>query len=122
MKKAFLLILLATTFSVASAQLKVTSDGKVKIASNSNTSFSNLLVGNNYFYSSISNVGISGSPTVMTGMNNIGVVGIIGTDPSSSGGWAGFYGKLILGYIKYSFGNGPLEDKAYGHDHGRYSW
>ena len=44
------------------------------------------------------------------------------TDPSSSGGWAGFYGKLILGYIKYSFGNGPLEDKAYGHDHGRYSW
>lgn len=84
MKKAFLLILLATTFSVASAQLKVTSDGKVKIASNSNTSFSNLLVGNNYFYSTISNVGISGSPTVMTGMNNIGVVGIIGTDSSVS--------------------------------------
>ena len=40
----------------------------------------------------------------------------------SNGGWAGFYGKLILGYIKYSFGKGPLEDKAYGHDHGRYSW
>ena len=79
MKKAFLLILLATTSLVASAQLEVTSDGKVKIASNLNTSFSNLLVGNNYFYSSTSNVGISGSTTAMAGKNNIGVVGIIST-------------------------------------------
>lgn len=84
MKKAFILILLAATFSVASAQLKVTSDGKVKIASNLNTSFSNLLVGNNYFYSSTSNVGISGSTTAMAGKNNIGVVGIISTDSNVS--------------------------------------
>lgn len=40
----------------------------------------------------------------------------------SNGGWAGFYGKLILGYIKDGFGNGSLEDKAYAHDHGLYSW
>ena len=70
MKKAFLLILLAATFSVASAQLQVTSDGKVKIATNQNTSFSNLLVGSNYFASSISNVGISGSTTVDHGVGS----------------------------------------------------
>jgi hypothetical protein len=40
----------------------------------------------------------------------------------SNGGWAGFYGKLILGYIKDGFGDGSLEDKAYAHDHGLYSW
>lgn len=40
MKKALLLILLATTSVIASAQLQVTSDGKVKIASNQNTSYS----------------------------------------------------------------------------------
>ena len=84
MKKAFILILLAATFSVASAQLKVTSDGKVKIASELNTSFSNLLVGNNSFYSSISNVGISGSTTAMAGKNNIGVVGAISADSNVS--------------------------------------
>ena len=84
MKKAFLLILLAATFSVASAQLQVTSDGKVKIATNQNTSFSNLLVGSNCFASSISNVGISGSTTVMEGKNNIGLVGFIGANSSFS--------------------------------------
>ena len=49
MKKTFLLILLATTSLVASAQLEVTSDGKVKIASNLDSTNYNLLVGNNSY-------------------------------------------------------------------------
>ncbi len=49
MKKILLLILLATTSLFASAQLKVTSDGKVKIASTQSTSYTNLLVGNNQY-------------------------------------------------------------------------
>ena len=82
MKKAFLLILLATTFSIASAQLKVTSDGKVIIASNSNTTSCNLKVGNGSYGGSDSNVGIFGSKTVMEGKSNIGVLGTI--NPNSS--------------------------------------
>ena len=41
MKKTLLIILLVTSSLAASAQLKVTSDGKVKIASNSNATNAN---------------------------------------------------------------------------------
>ena len=77
MKKTLLLITLAAISLVASAQLKVTSDGKVKIASNLNNTNFNLLVGNTSFGSSRSNVGISGSTTGMTDKRNIGVIGTI---------------------------------------------
>lgn len=46
MKKTLFLILLFATSLAASAQLKVTSDGKVKIASDLNNTNFNLLVGN----------------------------------------------------------------------------
>lgn len=75
MKKAFLSILLATISLVASAQLKVTSDGNVKIASTQTSSYSTLLVGNNLFTGSMSNIGISASRPVVNGKNNIGVLG-----------------------------------------------
>jgi len=82
MKKTLFLILLFATSLAASAQLKVTSDGKVKIASDLNNTNFNLLVGNSSFGSSKSNVGISGSTTEMTGKRNIGVIGTINA-PSS---------------------------------------
>lgn len=75
MKKALLLILLAATSIGTSAQLKVTSDGKVQIATNQDTSYSTLLVGDNQFWGSASNIGISGSTSVMEGKSNIGVLG-----------------------------------------------
>lgn len=77
MKRTLFLITLAAISLVASAQLKVTSDGKVKIASNLNNTNFNLLVGNTSFGSSRSNVGISGSTTGMTDKRNIGVIGTI---------------------------------------------
>ena len=80
MKKTLLLILLAATSLGTSAQLKVTSDGKVKIATNQDTSYSNLQVGFHPFGYTISNVGISGSTPVMEGKSNIGVLGKIGAN------------------------------------------
>ncbi len=82
MKRTLLLITLAATSLVASAQLKVTSDGKVKIASDLETSYANLLVGNHSFGADCSNIGISGSTTIMAGKNNIGVLGTICANPS----------------------------------------
>lgn len=82
MKKALLLILLATTSLLASAQLKVNSDGKVNIASTQTTSNSSLLVGNNLFCGSIANIGISGSKPVVDGKSNIGVIGSISSSSS----------------------------------------
>lgn len=81
MKKALFLLLLATSLGT-SAQLKVTSDGKVKIMSNQDTTYSTLLVGNNQFLGSASNIGISGSTPVMAGKSNIGIVGTISADPN----------------------------------------
>ena len=75
MKKTVLLILLATTCVVASAQLKVTSDGKVKIASSQTTSYANLLVGDNQFSGYSTNIGVTSSKDVSDGKNNIGVMG-----------------------------------------------
>lgn len=86
MKKAFLLILFAVGSLTISAQLKVTSDGKVKIASSLNTSYANLLVGNYSYASDYSNVGISGSTTIMSGKCNTGVLGTICADPSITNG------------------------------------
>lgn len=82
MKKTILLILFATISLMASAQLHVASDGKVKIASNQNTSYSNLLVGNYTYAPDYSNVGISGSTTIVGGKKNVGVLGTICADPS----------------------------------------
>ena len=77
MKKALFLILLFTSSLAASAQLKVTSDGKVKIASNLTNSYSTLTVGNNQFIWSSGNAGITGSTTATESKNNIGIVGTI---------------------------------------------
>ena len=77
MKKALFLILLFTSSLAASAQLKVTSDGKVKIASNLTNSHSTLTVGNNQFIWSSGNAGITGSTTATESKNNIGIVGTI---------------------------------------------
>lgn len=82
MKKALFLILLVTTSLVSSAQLKVDADGKVIISSNQSTSYSKLLVGNNQFGGMVTNVGISGSSTVIEGKKNIGVIGTISADPN----------------------------------------
>lgn len=77
MKKALFLILLFTSSLAASAQLKVTSDGKVKIASNLTNSYSTLTVGNNQFIWSSGNAGITGSTTATESKKNIGIVGTI---------------------------------------------
>ena len=82
MRKAFLLILLASTTLGVSAQLKVTSDGKVIIGSNLNTSYSNLQVGGSSFISGTSNVGICGSTTAQGNKNNIGIIGTISGNSS----------------------------------------
>ena len=84
MKKSLLLILLATTSLVASAQLKVNSNGKVSIASNQTTLYSTLLVGNSQYGGSSSNVGISSSTTATGNKNNIGIVGSISANSSLS--------------------------------------
>lgn len=86
MKKTILLILFATISLMASAQLHVASNGKVKIASNQNTSYSNLLVGNYTYAPDYSNVGISGSTTIVGGKKNVGVLGTICADPSITNG------------------------------------
>ena len=85
MKKNILigLCLLGTALN-ASAQLEVSSDGKVKIASNVNTSYSTLLVGNNTFNVTAANIGILGSTDAMNSKKNIGVFGTIGSDSSLS--------------------------------------
>jgi len=82
MKKTLFLIIFVVASLVASAQLKVTSEGKVKIASDLETSYANLLVGNHSFGAGYSNVGISGSTTIMAGKNNIGVLGTIYANPN----------------------------------------
>jgi hypothetical protein len=79
--KKYLISLLFVGVSISVfAQLEVNSDGKVKIASNLNTSNYNLLVGNNSFGSDLSNVGISGSTAVMNYKRNIGVIGTISAE------------------------------------------
>ena len=81
MKKNILigLCLLGTALN-ASAQLEVSSDGKVKIASNVNTSYSTLLVGNNTFNVTAANIGILGSTDAMNSKKNIGLFGTISAD------------------------------------------
>jgi len=84
MKKTFLILgLMATNFITANAQLKVTSDGKVKVASDQTSSYSTLLVGNNQFVGSMANIGISGSTTVIGGKSNIGIMGTISINYSA---------------------------------------
>lgn len=103
MKKAFIIILLSATSLVASAQLQVTSDGKVKIASNSNAINANLQVGNNSFGGNASNIGISGHTSPLNGKNNIGVVGRISTNSNFSND--SNYGVLgIVQSMNYSHG------------------
>ena len=85
MKNSLLLILFAATSIGTSAQLKVTSDGKVIIATNQNISYSNLQVGNQTFFAGDSNVGISGSTSATEGKSNIGVLGNIGANSIYTG-------------------------------------
>ena len=85
MKKNILIgLCLLGTVLTASAQLEVSSDGKVKIASNVNTSYSTLLVGNNTFNVTAANIGILGSTDAMNSKKNIGVFGTIDADSSLS--------------------------------------
>ena len=85
MKKT-LLILASLAFSFTSyAQLEVTSDEKVIIASNQSTSYARLLVGDNQYGGSNSNVGITGSTTAVGSKSNIGVLGSINGNSSLSG-------------------------------------
>lgn len=103
MKKAFIIILLSATSLVASAQLQVTSDGKVKIASNSNATNANLQVGNNSFGGNASNIGISGHTSPLNGKNNIGVAGRISANSNFSND--SNYGVLgIVQSMNYSHG------------------
>ena len=91
--KRLFLLLVAVVFTFAlHAQLKVTSDGKVKIASTSNTSYSSLLVGNTQYGGHLCNVGITASRPAVDGKNNIGVLGTTSASYNSSGGT--YYGVL----------------------------
>lgn len=85
------------------AQLEVTSDGKVIIASNQSTSYARLLVGDNQYGGSNSNVGITGSTTAMGNKSNIGVLGSISSYSNLSGDRN--YGVLgIVDTMNYSHG------------------
>ena len=99
MKKTLLLITLAAISLVASAQLKVTSDGKVKISSTQTTSYANLLVGNSTWGTGSSTVGISGSPATIGTSNNIGIVGTINANYLPS---IGFYYEEINDLHEYN--------------------
>ena len=102
--------------------MKVNSDGKVKIASNANTSYSTLLVGNKQFGTSSTNVGISGSKTVVAGKNNIGVMGAVSGIPSITNGTNyGFFGVVCP--VNYSHGRnyglcGMIEHSGTGDHYG----
>ena len=104
MKKTILILgLIATSAITANAQLKVGSDGKVKIASSSNTSYSSLLVGNYPYVNNMSNVGIAGTTIAMENKNNIGVLGSISTNSTISGDRN--YGVLgIVDHMNYTHG------------------
>ena len=75
-KRLYSLVILLAFAIIMHAQLKVTSDGKVKIASTSNTSYSSLLVGNTQYGGHLCNVGITASRPAVEGKNNIGVLGL----------------------------------------------
>lgn len=96
-KTLFIALCLLGTAITSNAQLKVNSDGKVTIATNLNTSYTNLLVGNSTFGLGTSNVGIVGSKTAMEGKNNIGVLGT--TIANSSFSNDKNYG--VLGVVNY---------------------
>lgn len=84
MKKTLLLLISLVCSFTSHAQLEVTSEGKVKIASNVNTSYSNLLVGNSTFNVTAANIGILGSTDAMSSKKNIGVFGTIDAGASLS--------------------------------------
>lgn len=76
--KRLFLLLVAVAFTFAlHAQLKVTSDGNVVIGATPTNLYSTLQVGNSQYTISPTNIGISGSKTVVDGKNNIGVMGLI---------------------------------------------
>lgn len=103
MKKAFLMFLSLTFAYTLHAQLQVTSDGKVKIASTSNTVYPSLQVGNNQFGANTTNIGIIGSRTVVDSKSNIGVLGA--TSASSSFSSDKNYGVLgVVDPMNYSHG------------------
>lgn len=91
-KRLYSLVILLAFAIIMHAQLKVTSDGKVKIASTSNTSYSSLLVGNAQYGGHLCNVGITASRPAVEGKNNIGVLGTTSASYNSSGGT--YYGVL----------------------------
>lgn len=103
MKKAFLMFLSLTFAYTLHAQLQVTSDGKVKIASTSNTVYPSLQVGNNQFGANTTNIGIIGSRTVVDSKSNIGVLGA--TSASSSFSSDKNYGVLgVVDPMNYTHG------------------
>ena len=63
----------------ASAQLKVSSDGKVGIGPAPSTLYSRLVIGNNQYGSGVSNIGITASPLVTDSKNNVGILGVVST-------------------------------------------
>ena len=63
--------------SNVSAQLKVTSEGKVKISSSQTTSGSTLLVGERQYESNSTIAEITGLTTAKEGKNNVGVIGVV---------------------------------------------
>ena len=67
-----------------SAQLKVTSDGRVRIASSQTTSGSTLIVGNRQYESNTTIAGITGSTTAKESKNNVGVIGVIDANSNIS--------------------------------------
>lgn len=75
--KRLFLLFVAVVFTFAlHAQLKVTSDGNVVIGATPTNLYSTLQVGNSQYTISPTNIGISGSKTVVDGKNNIGVMGL----------------------------------------------
>lgn len=85
MKKLLILISLMMLMAAnTSAQLKVTSDGRVRIASSQTTSGSTLIVGNRQYESNTTIAGITGSTTAKESKNNVGVIGVIDANSNIS--------------------------------------
>ena len=119
MKKTLLLLACLSIAIISNAQLSVSSNGKVKIGSNPNSSGALLQVGNPYYNSS--NVGIICSPTTMSGKNNIGIAGCISTHSNFSNDKN--YGVLgVVDSVNVSHGRnygvcgmiGPIGQNVYG--------
>lgn len=117
-KTLFLLVCLCIAFT-SSAQLKVDSTGHVSVASTFSISKPRLIVGDSWFNSTGSSVGVSATPEVKNNCYNVGAVGCVTANQSfTTDKNYGVYGVCdvnnshgrnygVTGMLSFSPGNSP---------------